>query len=61
VRPDLEAYGDIMAAWRADYVERLREKLGDEPADAAEVELRADRRVVVRRRRVGLGHHLTHP
>jgi hypothetical protein len=53
VRPDLEAFGDIMAAWRADYVDRLREKLGDEPADAAEVELKADRRVIVRRRRAG--------
>lgn len=53
MRPGVEAFGDIAAAWRDDYVERMRGTLRDEPTDAAEVELRADRWMTIRRRASG--------
>jgi hypothetical protein len=53
VRPDVAAFGDAVAAWRDDYAQRVREVYGDAPADAAEVELEADRWMTIKRRPEG--------
>lgn len=50
MKPDVSPFGDAIAAWRDDYADRLRERFGDEPADTAEVELKADRWLAIKRR-----------